>query len=571
MPRLSGQENVSKKTYYIKYKFVRKWGVYMAKMIPDIDPCTIPNDGEKSFYTAASELAGDYTVLYSYKYKGDEFEKHEGQLREADFVIVHPSLGFVVVEVKQGDISYMNGAWHEYKKADYQPLHKNPVEQAQNAMYAILKQYTDKTGRKFPLKIKYAVCFPECSKISGQTPAELDLNSIFLNKDLENLEEKILDLFNAKEQKLQKEAVDILVNKILAPCFKVFAKLENRIEMHNQKAQRILTEEQDRILCETELDKRKIFLGGAGSGKTFLAMEKAMRLVKDGKKVFLTCYNKNLARLMFAGLSPNITAKNFHDFIEDYLQGQGVGLVTPSNPTELRTYFDDTLPSHVFDHFSILEDKEKFDSIIVDEGQDFKEHWITCLESMVKPDGELYIFADPNQSLFNGDIEKIKRIPLSKQRLTRNLRNTEVINTWVSTYAPGEQLKCSLPGGMPVSVFRWKTPKEERILIEDEIGRLVSQEVQLKRITILSPNTKEKSSLAGLDKIKSWPLVSIEEKHGNAIKFTTIRSFKGLESDIVFLIGLKEDTLVCSNADIYVGGSRGKFLLYVFCEEDWKR
>ena len=51
---------------------------------------------------------------------------------------------------------------------------------------------------------------------------------------------------------------------------------------------------------------------------------------------------------------------------------------------------------------------------------------------------------------------------------------------------------------------------------------------------------------------------------GNAIRFSTIRAFKGLEADVVFLIGLKEGKQTCTDADVYVGGSRARFLLYVF-------
>ncbi|KJS21867.1 MAG: hypothetical protein VR72_08365 [Clostridiaceae bacterium BRH_c20a] len=73
-----------------------------------------------------------------------------------------------------------------------------------------------------------------------------------------------------------------------------------------------------------------------------------------------------------------------------------------------------------------------------------------------------------------------------------------------------------------------------------------------------------------MEKLKEWSLVDANSNNPNAIKFSTIRSFKGLESDIVFLIGVKDDSLVCSDADIYVGGSRAKFLLYVFAEEGCK-
>lgn len=235
----------------------------MARMIPNIDPQIISNDGEKAFYTAAMKLPESYTVLYSLKYHEQNLDEETQGLKEADFVIVHPSLGYLVVEVKQGDIAYFNRMWCKYAKGNYYPLSKDPVEQAQKAMFNILKRYREKTQRSFPLNIRYAICFPECAKLSGEPPMDLNENSIFLYGDLENLEGKILNLFGIKEKTNQIEAVNILLDKILAPTFKVFSRLEDKMNMFYQQCERVFTEEQLRILEETELDKRKIFFGAS--------------------------------------------------------------------------------------------------------------------------------------------------------------------------------------------------------------------------------------------------------------------------------------------------------------------
>ncbi|HOO12666.1 MAG TPA: hypothetical protein PK684_06920, partial [Bacillota bacterium] len=132
---------------------------------------------------------------------------------------------------------------------------------------------------------------------------------------------------------------------------------------------------------------------------------------------------------------------------------------------------------------------------------------------------------------------------------------------------PEANLKCSIKGGIPVKRLEWKTREEERRMIASEIGRLVSQGVQLKRIVILSPYRKENSCLAGVERIKEWPLTEDLVARANAVRFQTIRSFKGLEADIVFLIDVMKDSRVCTDADIYVGGSRARFLLYIFSKK----
>ncbi|MCD8508988.1 MAG: hypothetical protein LRY73_03250 [Bacillus sp. (in: Bacteria)] len=212
---------------------------------------------------------------------------------------------------------------------------------------------------------------------------------------------------------------------------------------------------------------------------------------------------------------------------------------------------------------------EKYDAIIVDEGQDFKESWYLCLEEMVKKEGYFYIFADRRQNLFGNGLDALKDFQMSRHKLTINLRNTERINEWASPFLKDVRLRYRLYGGPSVEYHSWDSPEKERKLIEKTITQLVSQGMSIQRITILSPHRKEKSSLKDVKKIGAWPLVDFKESNTYGIKFSTIRSYKGLESDVIFLIGLKNDSPVCTPEDIYVGGTRARFLLKIFHHKNW--
>ncbi len=105
-------------------------------------------------------------------------------------------------------------------------------------------------------------------------------------------------------------------------------------------------------------------------------------------------------------------------------------LQVPDDAKEQSRFYDETLPTEGFDYFSAAPLEAKFDSVIVDEGQDFSELWYDCLQAMLRDenDGEFYVFADPNQDLFKRNVDGLRKLPASKQRLTRNLRNTEPIS-----------------------------------------------------------------------------------------------------------------------------------------------
>lgn len=541
----------------------------MAKMIPDISPESITNNGERLFYGAAADLPDDYTVLHSYKFRSAEDEYDS--IREADFIIVHPSFGYVVVEVKQGDVSYNNGIWYEYKNGSYQPLHDNPEEQAIRAMYAILDAYRAEAGQRiFPLAIRYALCFPECGHIAGSLPQTLQDGSIWTFEDLNHLSDRIGKLFAGRPIERNEKAARILIEKVLAPTFNIFSTLEDKIQIFNHNAKRILTEEQNRLLDETEEDRQKIFFGAAGTGKTFVAMEKARRLAQQGNRILLTCFNKNLVRVFNKYCSiPGITAKNFHDFVLGTLRDEGVFTDDiPDNETD--RFFQQDLPALGMDYFLSLPEEKKFDGIIIDEGQDFYEEWLMCLEAALKENGYFYIFVDPNQNIFGVDGQALKKYPISKHRLTVNLRNTEQINNLLGSLIEKRTPRVKLLGGLPVAYFGWNNADEEKRLIQKEAGRLVSRGLRPERITILSPHLKSKSSLAGVSKIREWPLIDLEDTDKHGIRFATVRSFKGLEADVVFLIGIKDGSAVCTSEDIYVGSSRARYLLYIFHHPDWQ-
>lgn len=555
----------------------------MAVIIPELPPGTIENDGERAVYTALSKLPPGYTVLYSYKYRVTDTratfpqEMEQDPVLEADFVVAHPCMGLLVIEVKQGNIHYSGRQW--YVRKDWRtvvPLSKDPAEQARRAMYAIRDRYTEKArDSKFPLPMRFALCFPECLHITGDLPADLRPETIILASDLDIMEKKIRSMFPYNVVPKQYE-YQFLMDKVLSPSFNIFSRLEDQIELFHRSSQKILTEEQQRILDETELDNRKVFFGAAGTGKTFLAMEKAKRLSSQGKKVLLTCYNKNLAKYFQSCLPKEICCSNFHDFLVSILTSHGYSLEIPSEDSQLNKFYEHELPAMGFDFFASADDHLKFDSIIVDEGQDFKEEWLLCLESMLRDgdNGEFYIFADPDQDIFGVNLQHLRRLPISRHRLMRNLRNTEAISNWLKPFIQSGSITPVIRGGMPVVYHPWQNSASERKMIEEEAERLVSQGIHPGRILILSPNRLEKSSLAGCDRIGDWKLEFSQTSNAHfnprssIIRFATIRSFKGLEADIVFLIGLKEGKQTCQDPDIYVGASRARFMLHVFYHKD---
>lgn len=157
-----------------------------------------------------------------------------------------------------------------------------------------------------------------------------------------------------------------------------------------------LTKDQYVILQWLRGQKKASIAGCAGSGKTLIAIEKAIRLDNAGLRTLILCHNPLLAENLRCFVKG--TTIEIFDFISwiNYIEGEidkqshNWSIYYEPTDTELNTVFE-----------KLISYDKKYDAIIVDEGQDFHERWWMVLESaLINIDnGILYIFFDDNQSL----------------------------------------------------------------------------------------------------------------------------------------------------------------------------
>ena len=108
----------------------------------------------------------------------------------------------------------------------------------------------------------------------------------------------------------------------------------------------------------------------------------------------------------------------------------------------------------------------------------------------------------------------------------------------------------------------------ERLHIDKWFGQ---GKLKPSQIAVLSPFEQSKSCLANTDKIGGVNLTSDLEhwRANDAVLFSTIRSFKGLEADAIIVTDAPnpESDAYFTTADFYVGCSRAKHLLVVLAAE----
>ncbi len=200
-----------------------------------------------------------------------------------------------------------------------------------------------------------------------------------------------------------------------------------------------------------------------------------------------------------------------------------------------------------------------FDTIIIDEGQDFRDSWLNALRLTLKePEtGNFYVFYDDNQRLFSTEKGFIDALPPSSIALTRNLRNTRRIHAIMAKWYEGRKSTPAGPEGVPVGNLVCRNMDTALIRVGERIAQLLDTgQVLPGQIAVLLGTGS--ASMALPDKLGGKPTCRSDEIRRDHIVVDTVRRFKGLSRPCVFLIGIEGLT----DPDlIYVATSRANIML----------
>jgi superfamily I DNA/RNA helicase len=310
-----------------------------------------------------------------------------------------------------------------------------------------------------------------------------------------------------------------------------------------------------------------ITTGPAGSGKTIAAKILAKDLLKNGEKILFLCFNRTLAnkiRYEFDKNENSITISTFHSFSKRLID-----IYDPQWWDESKSKSDDFWSIEVPVKLSEYIDScaEMFDTLIIDEGQDFKEYWYEILFKLVAPNGKRYIFLDENQNIF----ENFTTIPnediFFKYNLPENCRNTKTIVNYLSEIIKKEIKSFgSAPFGEAIVNKEFSNLIElQKYLIEEVKELIQNQNLDSSQILFMLNTPKEESCISSLTKIGNMKMEAVDNKgrlQSNCINYTTINQFKGLEADVVFILDANK-ILNKKLEKLYTEASRARFKLYI--------
>jgi hypothetical protein len=550
-------------------------------MIPEFNDTAlnlVPSAAERSVYCSLRDgLKNDVLVVHSLELVVNP--PNDGPKdAEADFVIFDPNRGILVIEVKGGGVRFdaIERQWWSIDRYKNLNSIKDPFRQAKIAKHEILRNLKAEKGwgaTEMPrITLGHAVAFPDLLDINPliapERPSEIIGNRAIIN-DASGWVSKVFDFWSKGSYQIQPlgQRGMRIIESLYCHSIRVDVPLALTIDREFRR-QIELTERQGRVLRSFRYRKRAAVSGGAGTGKTLLALQHAKLLASQGIKTLLVCYNRALADFLkweTQGLE-NLHALSFHQLCDWRIKAVGQYLLDEAKQAYPRSSLFDLQMPYALSRSTEL-DKLRYQAIIVDEGQDFgDEYWLPIELLLDDEEGAfLYIFFDPNQAVYrNASTFPIQDPPLM---LNENCRNTKNIHELAYQYYIGDEVDPPDIEGAPHEILEASGLNKQAKLIKDKVNELITKEqVALHDVVVLIlANQKDHYyqalQNAGYPSGAVWSVESLWQP--KTILVDTVKRFKGLESAIVlFWIGDNID--IENNKElIYVALSRARSRLYL--------
>ncbi|MBY3495635.1 NERD domain-containing protein [Rhizobium laguerreae] len=547
----------------------------MAIFIPPIVPAEMEHGSEADFARALQAgLGPGFVVMHSLPWVNPARDDIGAPAREgeADFVVLHRMHGILIVEVKGGEITLKGRKWYRWKKQAMEEI-KDPVRQARRSLWTFRNRIGSICGQSLADKamVAVAVGFPHCV-FKDEPPAHLPAGAILTLDDMDAIEPAILRAFKAGGQQAELTPTEFdAIIKLLAPEFRVYEPLKVGVDANAALLKR-LTSQQLSVLQGFEAHPRAVIDGVAGSGKTLFAMQRALSFAKAGRRVLFTCFNVELAKWVREEIADSlvenggkIEVANFHRLAADLCRNAGIDFVV--NQDQPAIWWDQFAPDLLAEAaMHLFKSDPPYDAVVVDEAQDFSPNWWDALEYLYTPDAAIWAFWDKAQSLRRDPVDP----PIDgavRFALDTNCRNTRRIAVCASTAAdvPSKPFEFS-PLGRPPRVLVPSAPGALSGLVQQELRSLLSEHrLQPKQIAVLSPAQRQFSPLSQVAEVGGVPFISDAGswRANVGILFSTARSFKGLEADVIMLCGFANLSDLFTISDLYVALTRARSHLII--------
>jgi DNA replication protein DnaC len=495
--------------------------------------------------------SNDIFCIYSFRI---EYHSRKNQ-GEIDFMVLAPSLGIIVLEVKGSKIKKdSEGCYHCYNRGSnsWEQI-QNPFKQAEENAFSLMNILSETTRilRKKPL-ITWGCVFPENDTLS--TGAEIPNWRYINHRDFIHNLYQCLHEISIKEKDKNKHHFDELSELDIKTIVKTlvgdpfegnYKDLDFSVGTRHLEA---ITTSQYKILQDLTENDRIFFSGAAGTGKTFLAIQEFNRLNNLGKQCKIIVPNIHLKKWLLSVIGADRTDS----------------------------------PVYIWDEKALITDhrENKLDYLIIDEVQDaIESKKLTIVDEILKGGltlGHWRFFGDPvRQALKSGPINlktalaefNIDPAAVVFYKLRINVRNTKMINHGLKKavdLADTDLIENDYTGEKISFVIYESDDFSEKM--NSQISRLLNDGHNPHRISIIIPSGLSSQPCKSFDfQYHFMETDAFTELNGITIGDEEV--FKGLENDIILYV-LPVTSEIATKQKVYTAMSRARLKLILLCRID---
>jgi hypothetical protein len=605
----------------------------MAEMIPDsITRHGKATSGEKKVFKIlrdALQPDDDHYVWYDTPVSG----------RYSDFIVFSQDLGIIILEVKDWSIERFKTVNPKtfsgfFYKPDQLVEVPNPLQQVRvytsrvsnliKQTKALTQQDGDYKGKpRFP--IGRCVVFTNIRREQAKEAGMLD-SSIIPSAQALFADDLSFDLDNKADckvffQKLKGALAYDHINFDFEPLsYSEIQLLRHILFPEVRIGQQSLLDDEELSIKALDIQQERvaknigeghrILKGVAGSGKSVVlaCRAKYLRQVSKDWKILVVCFNLNLLsplklHILGSGEDERTDILHFHGLIKK---------VTNANLTrhndENEQQYNARIGEQFFD-FIQKKQVQKYDAILIDEGQDLSDDWVKCLTQLLNPETNSLLFCyDPAQNVFGRKRPNWKSVGLNVQgkrptELKECYRNTLQILSLANQFSgkdvvqdeDGDELtsklipstRFCLSGSKPI-IKKINYQQDLTNYLVNAISKAKGKGFALRDMAIVFPseigakNRVLQDIQAGLKREfgenAAYAVIRREQKlhldlAQDSVKIMFIEGCKGLEFPIIFLVGLDimprpERDVSAERCLAYVGMTRAQTHLLMLHQED---
>ncbi len=411
-------------------------------MIPAFVDDSAP-PGEKDVWNMLAGGPSDWVAIHSL----DLAPWRENRRTELDFVVMVPAMGILCVEVKShADISFRDDRWYP------STITRSPFKQAQDAKHALRRRLVEIAPFVKQLPIVQLCIFPNARfqlgrSISVSSWELMDAQEFRGFRTAADFCASLVSRMMAavSDEKIPPLAEPIAparVDNMVDLCLPVRKRVPERREeilSHERALDESLREPQRMTIRLCEMNPRVVVTGGAGTGKTLIAMELARRLAARNERVALVCFNQLVGDWMKSNVAVQTAGPGLVVDRAVRLLAHLTGIAIPRDADD--RFWGETLPDAVQERLTdpACSADATFDYLIVDEAQDvLAKPWLwQCLMSLVRggvAGGRFALFGDvERQAIQSRETaqkafdEMIASAQPTRWSLSENCRNYDVV------------------------------------------------------------------------------------------------------------------------------------------------